>query len=101
MVVLIPPPCVVALASNNTSLLLLINTGSKNPPDLFPPVTSTDNTSLISKFCLSTIISVNVPVITGWTKDVIPIPDDTCIFGTLTTSKLCPLFKILIFLIGP
>ena len=101
MVVLIPPPCVVALASNNTSLLLLINTGLKNPPDPFPPVTLTDNIFLMSKSCLSTTISVIVPVITGWTKDVIPIPVDTCIFGTLITSKLRPPFKTLISSIGP
>ena len=101
MDVLIPPPCAVVLASNNISLFLLINTGSKDPPDPFPPVTLIDNTSLISKSCLSTRISVTLPVITGKTKDVVPALVDTPMYGLLITSKLDPPFKTLTFLIGP
>ena len=84
------------LPSNGNSLCLLVTIGFSIAPDPFPPEILTDNTFSISKFCWSTNISFKLPLITGWTRAVIPDPTfGTEIVAGLITSKSFPWFNIL------
>ena len=86
----------VVLPLNSNSLNLLLITGCKIAPDPFPPSIVIDITFSISKFCWSTKISFTLPLITGWTRAVVPVPgDDIVICGKSITSKFVPWFKIL------
>ena len=93
VVVLIPPPLVVGNVLKNSFLNLVPITGSNTHPEPFPPVIPIETTLSTSKDWGSTKISSTLPVITGWTKAVVPIPVVMTIFGKLITSKSSPPFK--------
>ena len=97
----IPPPEVVGFASKNSSLNLVPTTGSSMHPDPFPPVTPIEIILSISKTWVSVNTSSIFPLTTGWTKAVIPTPEEMDIIGGLITSKFSPSFKTLTSVRGP
>ena len=82
----IPPLKNTSLLSNSINLFLIPTTGCKIHPDPLPPVSEILFTDSISNFCGSTMISSTLPVITGWTRAVVPEEPSTLIKGGLTIS---------------